>query len=520
MPLLWLGFCIIAGILVSDFFQAAWYFWVLLFFSGVLISIPEYLFSKNHIHPLLSKKLFGLPFGLLLAAFALGGWRFQSNLPNPEPDVLAYYQPLENAVVTGSIISFPELSSISSSAVVKAESILIRGQEKALSGNLDLRLPSGFHLAYGDKLRLEGDLKSSLGKGEALTDSYLTRRGILSEMAYPQIETLGQGFGNPLMASILHFRDTANIFIENQLPLQESSLLSGILLGIDWRIPRFLEDAYRATGTVHIIAISGFNISLISGLIIRLFRRIFSPVWARVLAILTILGYTLMVGAEPSVVRAAIMGSLSIPAYYIGRRVIGLYSLTFAAAVMVLINPLVLWDIGFQMSFLATLGLMVLVDPLVDGIQSFLVKRHSEKAIQAVMPALILFIASISAQFAVSPMVLGMNPNLQIFSLAANMMILPLQPPIMILGGLAVLLSSLFPIMAVLLLRLAWIFAFLSNQLALHFALTRFAEIRLPGYSAWIAGVLVFAVIIFATIRQIRMIAKPALTDNSDVYPI
>ena len=133
-------------------------------------------------------------------------------------------------------------------------------------------------------------------------------------------------------------------------------------------IPGYLEDAYRTTGTVHIIAISGFNIALITGLVIRLFRRIFKPVWAGILAISAILFYTLLVGAEPSVVRAAIMGSLSIPAYYIGRRIIGINSLTFAAAVMLLLNPLLLWDLGFQLSYLATLGLMVLADPVLKSL--------------------------------------------------------------------------------------------------------------------------------------------------------
>ena len=455
MPLLWLGLYIIAGVFVSAYVQAAWYFWAIPFFSGLLISIPEYLFSKNLQHPLLSKKLFRVPFSLLLAAFALGGWRLHSALPDSTPDDLAFYQPVKNAVVTGTVISFPELASASSSAIIKAETLSIQGQQRPVNGKLELRLPGGFHLAYGDRLRMAGSLKSTLSKDDPFYTSYLARRGILTRMAYPQIETLGQGFGNPLMVFIYRMRDEAFSFIENQMPFEESSLLSGILLGIDWHIPRYLEDAYRVTGTVHIIAISGFNIALITGLIIRLFRRIFTPVWAGILAILAVLFYTLMVGAEPSVVRAAIMGSLSIPAYYIGRRIIGLYSLTLAAAVMVLFNPLLLWDIGFQLSFLATLGLMVLADPVVKWFQKLLENRFSVMTSQAAEPAVVLIISTLCAQFAVSPVLLEFHPVLQLYSLPANLIILPLQPPLMVLGGAAVLAYFIFPPFGALLARLA-----------------------------------------------------------------
>lgn len=77
MPLLWLGLSVIAGIFVSAQIQGAWYLWAIPFFICLVLSIPEYLFSKHTRHPLLSKILFKVPFSLLLAAFALGGWRFQ-----------------------------------------------------------------------------------------------------------------------------------------------------------------------------------------------------------------------------------------------------------------------------------------------------------------------------------------------------------------------------------------------------------------------------------------------------------
>ena len=298
------------------------------------------------------------------------------------------------------------------------------------------------------------------------------------------------------------------------MPVQESSLLSGILLGIDQEIPEYLESAYRTTGTVHIIAISGFNIALITGLVIRLFRRIFKPAWAGILAVSAVLFYTFLVGAEPSVVRAAIMGSLSIPAFYIGRRIIGVNSLTVAAAVMLLLNPLLLWDLGFQLSYLATLGLMVLADPVLTNLQIWMDGRFTERAIQTAMPFCVLLVSTLCAQFAVSPVVLGLSPDLLPYSLAANLIILPLQPPLMVIGGAAVLTFFIFPPMGALIARFAWVLAAFSNQVVLHFAKLRFAEIKLPEASSWVAFGLVLAVLILSTIRTIKALAKPPIPLN------
>ena len=514
MPLLWLGLAVIAGIFVSAQIQGFGGLWAFLFFSGLVLSFFEYYFSKKHIHPLLSKKLFSIPLGLIISAFALGGWRFQSIMPNPITTDLAYYQPVENALVTGCISSYPEISTQSSVAILEAETLSIQGRERSVSGKLELRLPGGFHLSYGDRLALEGPLKSVLSKGDPVYASYLARKGILSRMAYPQIITLGRGFGNPLVAFLYRARESAHEFITNQMPVQESSLLSGILLGIDQEIPGYLESAYRTTGTVHIIAISGFNIALITGLVIRFFRRIFKPVWAGILAVSAILFYTFLVGAEPSVVRAAIMGSLSIPAFYIGRRIIGVNSLTVAAAIMLLLNPLLLWDLGFQLSYLATLGLMVLADPVLKSIQNWMDGRFTEKANQTAMPFCVLLVSTLCAQFAVSPVVLGLSSDLLPYSLAANLIILPLQPPLMMIGGAAVLLYFLFPPMGALIARFAWVLAALSNQVVLHFAKLRFAEVKLPEISSWVAFGLVFAVMILSTIRTIKELAQPPIQLN------
>ena len=131
-----------------------------------------------------------------------------------------------------------------------------------------------------------------------------------------------------------------------------------------------MTEAFQQTGTAHIIAISGFNISILAGLFVRGFGR-FTRRWvAVVLALLSISFYTLLVGAQPSVVRAAIMGAVGLFGPLLGRRQVGANSLAFVAALMCLFDPTLPWDISFQLSFSGTLGLVLFADPLLNGLRA------------------------------------------------------------------------------------------------------------------------------------------------------
>ncbi len=509
MPLLWLGLSFVTGISLSSALLQLSNIWRYSFLVALLVLFLEYQLIPKEKHSLKTNRIFKLPVGLLLIAFSLGAWRFQASQPNFTSEDLAYYQPVDDARIRGVIISYPQISQTSSTAIIRANEITINGQWRKIEGKLELRLPPGFHLAYGDRLLLEGGLDSTVSKNSAVYSSYLARRYIYTRMAYPQVKLLETDNGNPLTESIYQIRTRARELLNTYLPARESSLLSGILLGIDWLIPRYLEDAYRATGTVHIIAISGFNITLIAWQIIHLFRRFFRPVSAAVLAILAISFYTFLVGADPAVVRAAVMGSLAIPAYFLGRRLIGIHSLTFAAAVMLAFNPFLLWDVGFQLSFLATLGLMVLADPLIGFLTVRILKRWGEIKARNFQPLLILVIPTLAAQFAVSPVLFHLDRSILPYSLPANLMILPLQPLLMTISGLGVLIGLLSPPLGGLVLMLARPIAAFCNQAAMRIGMLPSAVLPAPASSQWISLIIVAIVLVFASILQIRGIGKP-----------
>jgi competence protein ComEC len=178
-----------------------------------------------------------------------------------------------------------------------------------------------------------------------------------------QVTFIAERRGNRLWQALYDFKARALNILTQIFPEPHASLLQGILLGVESGIPKNLEDSFSATGTSHIVAISGFNISILAGIFAAFGKRLFGARRGAVVAILGIAAYTLLVGAGASVVRAAIMGGLALVAQRIGRRALGLNTLAAAVIVMTLINPLAIWDVGFQLSAAATLGLVLYAEP-------------------------------------------------------------------------------------------------------------------------------------------------------------
>jgi competence protein ComEC len=176
---------------------------------------------------------------------------------------------------------------------------------------------------------------------------YLARKNIYSWMPHASTLKLGKGKGNIILRGIYHLRRNFHKTILQLFPQPEASLVSGILLGIESEIPAGLYEDFNRTGTTHIIAISGFNITIIANLLISFSRRLFGACHGLWVAAIGITIYTILVGADAAVVRAAVMGGLALFARYWGREALGLASLGASSLFMTAFNPAVLWDVGF-----------------------------------------------------------------------------------------------------------------------------------------------------------------------------
>jgi competence protein ComEC len=206
--------------------------------------------------------------------------------------------------------------------------------------------------------------------------------------------------------------------------------------------------------------ICGFNIAVLVAILVQLAELFLPQRGAVIFALVGISLYTVLVGAEASVVRAALMGGIYLVTNrWLGRPNFAFASLFLAGLVMTVIRPFTLWDVGFQLSFAATLSLMLYADPLTQwarrGLQRWLERDWVEKVMGVLSEAVILTIA---AQILTLPLMIGYFGQLSIISLLANALILPVQPAVMIWGGLATLVGLILPAVGQLLAWVAWLF--------------------------------------------------------------
>jgi competence protein ComEC len=245
-----------------------------------------------------------------------------------------------------------------------------------------------------------------------------------------------------------------------------SGFMAGLLYGYRGGLG-FLEETFSRTGLTHIIAISGYNISIIAALLISLFIQVRVPRKRAFWGIAIGIGvFVLFVGASASVVRAGIMGVLVLFARKMGRQHAASNLLIFCAVVMVFHNPFVfIWDIGFQLSFLATFGL-IRVSPSIDRVLALLhVPSWLREPISATCAATYMTLPLIAYHFG----------KLSLVSVAANIAVLWMIPIIMCMGALSLMLSFVWPTLGVGMSYVSWVCMEYVIQVATWAAATPFA---------------------------------------------
>jgi competence protein ComEC len=247
--------------------------------------------------------------------------------------------------------------------VVNAHTVEQGGVQRPASGGVLVRVAVGRTLRAGDMVTLEGHLALPPELPHFAYPAYLARQGILAQMDYPRVIVTGHKPPGRLLrpAWLLDARRTARNALERALPYPESALAHGIITGERAALPRDLTDAFDRSGTSHLIAISGYNITLVSGLVFSVLAGVTGRRRAALLALVVIVLYALFVGLTPSVTRALVMGMLVIGAGVLGRPGAPIVSLAIAAAVMTAHDPRIINDLAFQLSFTATAGIMLLV---------------------------------------------------------------------------------------------------------------------------------------------------------------
>ena len=191
------------------------------------------------------------------------------------------------------------------------------------------------------------------------------------------------------------------------------------------------------TGTLHIVAASGFNVMIVASVLMKTFAKLLPRGWAIVGGVVGIVVYVLLSGASASVVRAGIMGSLTLMAYYLGRPAEARRLLWVTGAIMLLINPLLILDIGFQLSFAATAGLLY-IEPGMQELQGSVLCKKPKNSLQRTDPCngiqMILanyLYPTLAATIATLPIILWHFGRVSWISPLVNVLVLPIVPLIM-----------------------------------------------------------------------------------------
>ena len=309
-------------------------------------------------------------------------------------------------------------------------------------------------LREGDRIAVTAEIERAPRFDDFDYAAFLRSRGIHAVAAYPERwDLLDRDAGNDVADALRRLRGWALDNVERALPEPEASLAAGMLLGRQRTMPAGLEDDLRRTGTTHLLVVSGQNVALLLGTAIALLTAVISRRRAALLALALLPGYVVLVGAEPPVVRAAIMAVGIALAAVTGRRTPGWIYLVYALAIMLALRPLLVRDVAFQLSATATAGVMLVAPPLRDWAASRL-RVTAEGATAALIEAGAI---ALGAALAVLPVQAASFGTVSLVQVPANVIVAPLYEATLLVAVAAALLGWFEPVAG--LLHLAGVYA-------------------------------------------------------------
>ena len=354
-------------------------------------------------------------FGFCLLFFSLGIWLHQSFCSRIENNELKNY--INQEVVFTSIVS--------NQPVQKEKTSKIEIQLQEIQGKILITSSKYPEYEYGDKLKITGKLEEPPTFKDFDYKDYLARNGIYALMFFPKIEFLERGLGNSAVKSIFYSKKKLKQGVDEIMSLPQSGLLAGLMFGDEDDTSKEWLEKFNLTGTRHITAVSGMNITIISALILNFLLVLgFWRHQAFYLSVIFIIFFILMIGAPASAIRAGIMGIIFLIAQYLGRVSNASGVIIFSAGLMLFFNPLLLTDIGFQLSFLAVMGLIYLQPIFLNLLKK--VPNNFELRYSLA--------STLSAQFFTFPVLIYNFGQIPLTGPFANVLIVPLLPVITVLG--------------------------------------------------------------------------------------
>lgn len=337
------------------------------------------------------------------------------------------------------------------------------------TGKLLVWVPLYPEISYGETLVFNCRIEKPEPIEGFAYDAFLAGQGILAVCMRPEFMDVHAPASFSVVGNLFALKKAAVHTLQIFLPEPHASFLSGLLFGGSSSLSSDLKDDFAATGTSHILAASGFNVSLFS---LTFLSWILTTRIGRkrglILTTLLIVGYVLMAGATPAVIRAGIMGGVVILSKWISRKAFIPNVLLLTASAMFLMNPFVLSDVGFQLSFAATAGILMLCDR---------VEKHL-KFIPNQFGFRTSFAASLSAIVITLPILLWHFGTVSLVAPFTNLLVLPLVPYAMWLTLMALSIVTVFGAIAQISVIPAWALSWLMLWLISVFGAIPFALVE------------------------------------------
>jgi len=411
---------------------------------------------------------------LLLLILAAGGAR-QSILPRAS-DIAAYNG--LSGTITGVVIDEPRYREDRVQLRLQAETVFVNSETVSTSGLALVEAPRGAEIDYGDRVKATGALAAAATGDTFSYADYLGRRGVFTIIRNAGLEVISRGHGDRVFGQLLELKGIVRNEITRALPEPQAGLLTGILLGDESGISPQLKADFSRVGASHVIAISGYNMVIVSAIVMRVLSSLFGGKSnaASIIAVAAILVYSLFVGASPAILRAALMSILLVIGSQLKRRTFVPASLAFATLLLSIGDPNVLLDIGFQLSFFAVLGLGLFAEPLSQRFAALLDRLLPGKLSSLLQSFLNEpLIVSVAAQVATLPLIILYFGRLSLVALPVNMLIVPVQSAVLLLGLAAAFTSVFAPALGLLFfwadaLFLSWTISVVRAFAGLEFA--------------------------------------------------
>jgi len=453
----------LGGVFLASFVSIPLSILLFMSFLGVCLFASAFVTPDEYI------KKISIAISFFIIVFSLGAIRFELH-GDSSPDQVFASKVGQQITLESEILGEPINKGSYTQYVVLApnsnEKVLVRGENYP-------KFKYGDRVSFTGKLQAPTNFETEKGK-EFDYVSHLRKDDIHYILSFARGTLVSEGNGNIITSMLLTLKQSFVRNVNTLFPEPSSSLMAGVLLGVQDSLGTELEEVFRDTGIIHIVVLSGYNITIVSESLVKLFS--FLP---KNLALgsgaFGIILFSLMVGATPSVLRASLMALLVLLARGTGRTYAIARALLIAAVVMVFWNPNILvFDTSFQLSFLATIAL-IWISPLVSPHLTAVPEKFGFREVVS---------ATIATQVFVLPLLLYKMGQVSLVGLPVNVLVLWLIPTIMILGFIASMIEFAFHFLAVPVAYVTYLLLMYVIKTAEFFATLPFATVTVSYFPA------------------------------------